>query len=533
MGRNSRIPAVGFGDPGGIAESPAPPSVVKTKATWGIVAAVSLGLALNLGRLLRPNALFGIVEYDDGVYVGAAVRLVHGVMPYRDFVFGHPPGILVLLAPIAFAATFLGTRAAMGMGRVETALVGVANIFLLARLVRHRGLLPVCIAGGFLALFPAGVFAVNTVMLEPYLVLFCLLGATAMFAGDEPAGRRRICFAGLSFGFAGAVKIWAVLPAAVAMACCLPRVRRDLVPLVAGFTVGSAILTLPFFFVAPDGYVRQVFEVQLSRSPSPGLGRPVGDRLVYMTGLPSFPSVTVAIVVAAAVVVLTAAAFVVRPRPTRLDWFAAGTASTTAAALLLAPDFGFHYAYFSAVFLALLLATASGRIAGAVSVKLKLRGRPARRLAPVVGGLIVAGVAVTAVRNVAWNPHAYDPGPGIAARIPAGACVVTDAPALAIVADRFVPARAGCPANVDPFFTWLVADPKHPPPQTSATPPVLVRTWQDWLAAANYLVLSPDPFRIPWTPTLRTWVDGNFELVSSADVVVYRRVGRASRPEPK
>ena len=43
-----------------------------------------------------PLVLFGIHGYtgngyDDGVYLGAATRLVHGVLPYRDFDFVQPP----------------------------------------------------------------------------------------------------------------------------------------------------------------------------------------------------------------------------------------------------------------------------------------------------------------------------------------------------------------------------------------------------------------------------------------------------------
>jgi hypothetical protein len=48
--------------------------------------------------------------------------------------------------------------------------------------------------------------AARTVLLEPWLVLFCLLGALAVFDGDR-AGGRRLIWGGLAFGFAGAVKV--------------------------------------------------------------------------------------------------------------------------------------------------------------------------------------------------------------------------------------------------------------------------------------------------------------------------------------
>lgn len=51
---------------------------------WVIVVATLLALALRVYQLARPGELFGVAWYDDGVYFGSAVRLVHGVPPYRD-----------------------------------------------------------------------------------------------------------------------------------------------------------------------------------------------------------------------------------------------------------------------------------------------------------------------------------------------------------------------------------------------------------------------------------------------------------------
>ena len=45
--------------------------------------------------------MYGLGNYDDGVYYSAATALVHGQLPYRDFLLLQPPGIAVLLAPFA------------------------------------------------------------------------------------------------------------------------------------------------------------------------------------------------------------------------------------------------------------------------------------------------------------------------------------------------------------------------------------------------------------------------------------------------
>src|SRR5277367_2955347 len=64
--------------------------------------AALVALAIVWYDLAQPQGLYAVKQYDDGVYFGAAVRLVSGVLPYRDYVFLQPPGIAVLGAPIAW-----------------------------------------------------------------------------------------------------------------------------------------------------------------------------------------------------------------------------------------------------------------------------------------------------------------------------------------------------------------------------------------------------------------------------------------------
>ena len=552
-----------------------------------------LALSICLNRLGQRHALLGIVEYDDGVYLGAALRLVNGVVPYRDFDLAHPPGILLLLLPLSVLGDIGSTRALMGAARVQTALVAASNVLLLTRLVRHRGLPAVVIAGFFLAAFPAAGFADKTLMLEPYLVLFCLLGASAMFVGDELAGRNRLILAGLAFGFAGAIKIWALLPATVALLCCVPRVRHQLSPLLIGMVAGFAAPSLGFFSLAPKNYIRDVITVQLERSQPNAPS--IGDRLVYITGVPILPSAALAtaivvsyvLTVTAAFVVPTrptrltwfalgaaslavaallaapgrlynlaivphfpgaalgsaiaigyasmvTAAFLVRPRPTRLDWFALGTASLTGAALLGAPTFYPHYAYFSAVFLAFLFAVSCDRLVRAIrrtkAARVDSRLGNWRGLVPTMAAAVVVLVVVGGIPSPILHELIDDPGPAIARSVPVGACVVTDYPALAITANRFVPDSPGCPGVVDSYYTWLVEDPGKRPPSDAPSNRDLVGKWRAWFSAAEYVILSRSPSQIPWTPGLRLWFHHHFHQVSSDGASVYRRAGDRVRP---
>src|SRR4029077_12525883 len=85
------------------------------------IAAGATGLGIGLAQLAAPGALRGVLGYnlgyDDGVYMGAPTRLVHGALPYRDFVIVYPPGHVYLMAPIALLGRLIGTAADLRAGR--------------------------------------------------------------------------------------------------------------------------------------------------------------------------------------------------------------------------------------------------------------------------------------------------------------------------------------------------------------------------------------------------------------------------------
>src|SRR5450756_1040925 len=74
-----------------------------------IAACAAIALSLRLYQLARPGYLLGVTEYDDGVLFGNALRLVTGVIPYRDFAMVQPPGSMLLMAPAALLAKVGGT----------------------------------------------------------------------------------------------------------------------------------------------------------------------------------------------------------------------------------------------------------------------------------------------------------------------------------------------------------------------------------------------------------------------------------------
>jgi len=76
-----------------------------------MLAATVVALGIRLFTLSRPGFLTSPTEYDDGVYLGAAIRMTQGVMPYHDFAFVQPPGILLLMSPVALFARVTSTAA--------------------------------------------------------------------------------------------------------------------------------------------------------------------------------------------------------------------------------------------------------------------------------------------------------------------------------------------------------------------------------------------------------------------------------------
>ncbi len=338
----------------------------------------ALALALAAYQLSLPSVLFGVqigptpgIEYDDGVYLGVAVRFVHGVLPYRDFDFIQPPGIVWLMSPVALLGKLTGTQSAMGLARCITVLVEGLNAALIALVVRRRGPAAMIVAGLVFASFPLAATADHTLTLEPYLVCFCLIGAALLFPKSGPTGHRRILLAGIAFGFAGSIKLWAALPLAAALICLVPMWRTAIRPFLAGCVVGFGASTILFFASAPDAFIHDVVFVQVNRGGAAVLGGlSVAQRLVMITGLGGIPRFATATALAVFIVVglmaLAALTYSLEfRRCTRLDWFALVAAALVIPGMFVPSEFYPDYSYFPHTFLALLLGVCVGQLAAA------------------------------------------------------------------------------------------------------------------------------------------------------------------------
>src|SRR6476620_11445073 len=99
-----------------------------------LAAVVVVGVALRTLVWWPSHNLFGVFEYDDGVYYAAARLLLDGYLPYSDFSIVHPPGVSVVLLPAAVFGNLFGDPIGMVAGRVEMQLVVGLNRVLVYRL---------------------------------------------------------------------------------------------------------------------------------------------------------------------------------------------------------------------------------------------------------------------------------------------------------------------------------------------------------------------------------------------------------------
>ena len=530
--------------------SPGDAAAPRSWGTPGVRAAIIstslIALALRLWILFVPG-LMSVTQYDDGPYFGSAVRLIHGVLPYRDYAFVQPPGITELMSPAALESYLGGTAWALVIARFLCVFAGTAAVVLAGFLVRHRGALAVMLTGGIIAIYPAAAASARTVLLEPWLVLFCLAGAVAVFDGDRLTSRtRRLLWGGVAFGFGGAIKVWAIVPVLVIVVLCLPQVRRAAV-FAGGVAAGFLIPVLPCVIASPGRFYDDVVVAQLARV---GTRTAAWKRFNLMLGTPKVLSPTTVVVLAITVVVLViaaqiAASLVTRHPPAALDWFALVSAALIVVMFVWPPYFAAHYVAFLGPFLALSVALPVARLAEGLASRRAARGRPeapdqptARPATPwlATAGLVVLGLAVLAGAAAQAAPptgqtRRFDV-PSVTLRmVPKGSCVLTDSAVYLLVADRFTSDVPGCSQMVDSLGTDLALGGGRRPGSGAGQVPAVSAAWHQAFSTAGWVLLTPkSSVRIPWNPALLAYFHSHFRLAGHPNnSTLYVRKG----PRPK
>lgn len=531
----------------------------RLRAYWLTPAGVAMGLAtlfalvIRLYTLARPGYLTGVTEYDDGVYLGGATRLIEGALPYRDFAFVQPPGVLLLMTPVALVAKLSTATHAMALARVLTALASTACVPLAGGLMRHRGALVTLVTCGVLAIYPDDVTTAHTLILEPWMNLCLLIGACFAFRDGQLTRPGRLLWAGIAIGFAGAVKYWAALPAAVLLAVLLAaplfgarpdRIRRVLRYL-GGVAIGFLAPVLPFTLSAPAVFVHSTLTDQAARE---GSYVPLSMRLAHVTGLidilngqghlslhagthslfasggAAATSATSAgwlpfAAIVAAIGVLFAC-YALRPCGlSAMECFALLTAVASIVAIMAYSAFFYHYPDFAAPWLALSVGGAAAVLSGI--------GTPVVRrvLAGIIAFIVIAAGAFQADELSGLRAPDVYPDQAV---IPPGWCVLTDEISMVVAANRFTGARPGCPDILDSLAQTLVLSHGVSVQGGAASLPNVVAAWQSLLGKADYVWLSTtNARRIPWTPELSSWFSTHFIQLSTSGHglgKVYKRV---------
>ena len=234
----------------------------------GLVGVFALAVATRLAGSLRGAGLYGLGNYDDGVHFAAALGLVNGLLPYRDFLLLHPPGIVLALSPFAALSWAIGEPNAMAVARLTWMALGGLNAVLCALVLRPLGRMAGLVAALAYALSIGAVYDEHTTLLEP-LATSALLAAmviTRLLGDGGPVRMPRYLIAGLLLGLSPTIKIWGVVPVlAVVITIMVRRGRRPGILTLAGALASCTLICAPFFLLAPRQMWQMVVVAQLSR----------------------------------------------------------------------------------------------------------------------------------------------------------------------------------------------------------------------------------------------------------------------------
>jgi alpha-1,2-mannosyltransferase len=360
---------------------------------WAIGIA-AIAFVVRLVPVLRGGGIFGIGNYDDAVYYAAATGLVHGQLPYQDFLLLHPPGMPLLLTPFALAAQLTSDSYGFAAARVSCMLLGAINAALIWKILKPVGAVAALFGALSYAVFYPAVYSDKSTLLEcpatTALLIAILLLQPLINSGS--ISRWKIFLAGALVGLTITIKVWGIVTFLIVLAwLLLIRRFRAALQVLTGSAASALVICLPFFAVAPRAMWNQIVRDQLFRRG--GNGHTILDRLDQMAGLGivgrSYPA---AITAAAVAGLLVCAALAWSYRETRLPVL---LMLGQGAFLLITPTWFPHFAGFTAAPVTLAIGAAIGRLIDLV------RARPAQ----IAVGLVIAGALV--VYATGWTTTTF------------------------------------------------------------------------------------------------------------------------------
>lgn len=434
----------------------------RTNWSWSLALAVVAMVAFlaRLTLMLRGGGLSGSDGYDDSVYYAAATALIHGHLPYRDFVLLHPPGLILALTPFTAFAQLVSDRTGQEIARVAFMVLGAVNTVLVMRLGNRFGRVAGLVAGVVYAVSYPALYPERTTTLEALgnttvLVALSLLVDPARRRLPDAPSRRRggtwqwptrlLVAAGVALGFGTTVKIWGVVALAVLTVWIgVAAGLRAATWLVAAAGATIVAVCLPFYLAAPHAMWRMVVVDQLSR---PRSSSPLTSRFSTLVGLtswlPRLPHVVVQVVVLVMLSLLVVS-MIVAARILGAQVLVVLLVAHTGV-LLASPNLYLHYASLVWVPGALVLGIAADR----AWIRLSSDGHRTRAWVCLTAAL-AAVILYGAPGVVRGKGNPLDPALATAAiRVPG--CITADDPTYLIamnVLSRNL--RDGCPVWIDP-----------------------------------------------------------------------------------
>lgn len=228
------------------------------------VALFIFAFLVRFASLLTAGGFDSVLGYDDGVYFGAATAFVHGLIPYKDFVMVHPPGILLILAPFALLAKITTDTLALYLARIFFMLIGAANTYLIYRVGRRFNR-----STGFVAaLIYATWMPVVRIERTPYLeAIGSLALLISLYLLEKPKVLlNRVAISGAALGFAVATKLWFAVPVAIISIWFLftKEFKRALLFGISALTTFTLVISL-FWYRVGNRFWDLILNAQLNR----------------------------------------------------------------------------------------------------------------------------------------------------------------------------------------------------------------------------------------------------------------------------
>lgn len=511
----------------------------RTGAAFRIVV-VAIGvfdLVLRTDAIFMRNGALSTAQFDEGVYTAAAGSLLSGDVPYRDFVFLHPPGVTLLLAPLAGLARALGSWGGLLVAaRWLMALVALVNVILIAFVAwRWSGWLGGVVAAVLYASYLPAVDTEGHVMLEPLVTLGVLVSAL-LWVGSPV--RARTDARAVQAGVVAALTALMKLIGGVALLAML-LVERLRAPwrqrfIAAGSAAAVAgLVLLPFAVLAgPSTVLDQAVMTQLRRPGEDITGETIPGIVDRMDHLGSYGPFAVerfggraGLVGAALAAVLVVWAW--RSGHDTGRFFAVMVAAGSIA-ILSSPDYYHQYPVPVFAGIAVLAGGAAAHVVQTIGQRISLM-RTIAVISIALGLAAGAGDTVDSVIEDARNRIISHPAALIAGAVETD-CISADLPEKLLALDRLPPRDRTGDRLVDPFGALMYEALQHADFPTTASAlhskPAQERLRQS-LIACPYAVtrgsLESPPAR--WSDSTRAWFLDRFEAIlqNQAGLTLWRR----------